>query len=66
MSYSTSSRSRHSIDRDRNTNGFNRHHESKYNKNREEDFFEKRRKERELIGMTECPQIWGQSPVREE
>lgn len=30
-----------------------------------EDYFESRRKERELLGLRECPFIWGKSPTRE-
>ncbi|GJQ81679.1 hypothetical protein Trydic_g8555 [Trypoxylus dichotomus] len=33
-------------------------------KNQEEEFMEARRQERELIGIQECPHIWGKSPER--
>ncbi|KRT80467.1 hypothetical protein AMK59_7739, partial [Oryctes borbonicus] len=33
-------------------------------KNQEDEFMEARRQERELIGIQECPHIWGKSPER--
>lgn len=33
-------------------------------KNQEDEFMEARRQERELIGVQECPHIWGKSPER--
>ncbi|XP_022906185.2 NKAP family protein CG6066 [Onthophagus taurus] len=46
-------------------NGFDRkfkHH----SKSQEEEFMEARRQERELIGVQDCPHIWGKSPTMEE
>ena len=34
-------------------------------KNVEEEFWENRRRQRELLGEQECPQVWGTSPIPE-
>lgn len=39
---------------------------SKHAYNREEEFFDKRRQERELLGIQDCPHIWNRSPLHEE
>lgn len=45
----------------------NRHQkDSKHRHTQEEEFFDKRRQERELLGIQDCPHIWSKSPLREE
>ncbi|KAI4460213.1 nf-kappa b activating protein [Holotrichia oblita] len=63
------SRSRDSVSRHRDTSDSHdrkSHHgrRSYSHKNQEEEFMEARRQERELIGIQECPHIWGKSPER--
>jgi hypothetical protein len=53
-----------------NSNGFGRYDSHKYDTGKkrhvEDEFMESRRQEREVLGMRECPEIWGKSPPREE
>lgn len=39
--------------------------ETKRKHDMEDDFFEQRRKEREILGKTECASIWAKSPAKE-
>lgn len=64
-------RSRDSISRHKEPSGADSHDRKSHHgrrsyshKNEEEEFMETRRQERELIGIQECPHIWGKSPER--
>lgn len=51
-------------DKSQNTYGHNRFNEKKMLL--EDEFMEQRRKQREMIGLKECPEIWGKSPEPDE
>jgi len=51
---------------ERKNDDYSKGRDSKKFVSQEDQFMEHRRQEREVLGMRECPTVWGKSPLREE